>query len=88
MTLNLIADRKVNGKIYPALAQTQGCDFDRCWPYTVPLRLYEYCIQHSVPLNIYSINDFPTKSFYPIGLGFFKFSIDVLPVYCERVATR
>ena len=55
MTLHLIADRVVNGKIYPALAQTQEGDFDHCWPYTVPLRLQEYCIKHSVELNIISI---------------------------------
>jgi len=76
MPLNLIADRTVNGKIHPALIQTHDCNFDRCWPYTVPLRLHTYCIQHGVPLYIYSINDFPPKSFYPIGLGFFEFSID------------
>jgi len=87
MTLNLILDQKVNGKIYPALAQTQGRNFDRCWPYTVPLRLHEYCIQHGVPLNIYGINDFPTKSFFPIGLGFFEFTIDYFELLPKDVFT-
>ena len=77
MSLNLIVDRIVNGKIYPAFAQTQNSNFDSHYPYTVPLRLQEYCVKHSVPLNIYHVEDhFPTNSFYPVGLGFFNFSID------------
>jgi hypothetical protein len=76
MHLNLIVDRIVNGKIYPALAKTNG-DFDRQYPYTIPLRLQEYCIEHSVPLNIYHVEDhFPANSFYPVGIGFFDFAID------------
>ena len=77
MTLNLIVDRIVNGKIYPAFAQTQNSNFDCHYPYTVPLRLQEYCVEHGVPLNIYHVEDhFPTNSFYPVGIGFFDFSID------------
>ena len=77
MTLNLIADRVVNNKIYPALAQTQDCDFDQHYPYTVPLRLQEYCVEHGITLNVYHIEDhFPSNSFYPVGIGFFDFSID------------
>jgi len=88
MTLNLIADRKVNGKIYPALAQTQGCDFDRCWPYTVPLRLQEYCVEHGVRLNITDINsEWPADAFYPVGLGFFDFGIDYFELMPERIRT-
>ena len=79
MTLNLIADRIVNGKIYPALAQTQNNDFDCYYPYTIPLRLREYCIEHNVPLNIYGVDDqLPARTFYPIGVGFFDFSIDYI----------
>jgi hypothetical protein len=70
-------DRIVNGKIYPAFAQTQNSNFDCHYPYTVPLRLQEYCVEHGVPLNIYYVEDhFPTNSFYPVGIGFFDFSID------------
>ena len=84
MHLHLIADRVVKGRIYPALARhqaepyTQGWrEFQQHWPYTTPLRLQEYCDYHGVTLNIYSIEDkFPTNTFYPVGLGFFNFSID------------
>jgi hypothetical protein len=80
MHLNLIVDRIVNGKIYPALAKTNG-DFDRQYPYTIPLRLQEYCVEHSVPLNIYHVEDhFPANSFYPVGIGFFDFAIDYFAI--------
>jgi hypothetical protein len=89
MTLNLIADHVVNGKIYPALAQTHSLDFDRHYPYTVPLRLQEYCAQHQVPLTVYSIEEqFPPNTFYPIGIGFFDFSIDYFDLLPVQVYNR
>ena len=81
MHLNLIVDRIVNGKIYPALTKTQNDDFDRYYPYTIPLRLQEYCVEHNIPLNIYHVDDhFPSDSFYPVGIGFFDFSIDYFEI--------
>ena len=86
MTLNLIADRIVNGKIYPALAQTQGQDFDQHYPYTVPLRLQEYCVEHDVKLNILDIDsEWPDNAFYAVGLGFFDFDIDYFELMPERI---
>jgi len=89
MTLNLIADQVVKGKIYPALAQVPGRDLDRHYPYTVPLRLQEYCIEHGVSLTIYSIEEqFPANTFYPIGIGFFDFSIDYINLLPIKVRDR
>ena len=89
MHLNLIADQIIKGKIYPALAKTQNGDFDRQYPYTIPLRLQEYCVQHCVPLTIYSIEEqFPLNTFYPIGIGFFDFSIDYINLLPYRVRDR
>ena len=89
MHLNLIVDRIVNGKIYPALAKTQNGDFDRQYPYTIPLRLQEYCIEHSVPLNIYHVEDhFPADSFYPVGIGFFDFSIDYFELMSSELRKK
>ena len=86
MTLNLIADRIVNGKIYPALAQTLGRDFDQHYPYTVPLRLQEYCVEHDVKLNILDIDsEWPDNAFYAVGLGFFDFDIDYFELMPERI---
>ena len=86
MHLNLIADQIINGKIYPALAQTQDCDFDQHYPYTVPLRLQEYCVKHDVELNILDFNsEWPSDAFYPVGLGFFDFGIDYFELMPERI---
>jgi hypothetical protein len=84
MTLNLIANRVVKGQLYPALTQHEARPYTQTWrefgshyPYTVPVRLQEYCDHHGVKLNIFSIGDsFPADSFYTIGLAFFNFQID------------
>jgi len=84
MALNLVADKTLRGKIYPALTRheawpyTQGWrEFGNHWPYTIPVRLQEYCDHHDIALNIYSTTDsFPTDAFYPVGLAFFDFGID------------
>jgi hypothetical protein len=84
MTLNLVADQIVRGKIYPALTQHQAHpytpewrQFGQYWPYTTPLRLQEYCQEHAVKINICTISDpMPDRAFYPIGIGFFNFEID------------
>jgi hypothetical protein len=96
MTLNLIADQIVNGKIYPALAQHQALphtqawrEFGQHWPYTIPVRLQEYCDYHAVELNVLSMNDhWPNEAFYPIGIGFFDFAIDYFALLPDRVMTE
>lgn len=93
MTLNLIADKTIKGKIYPALARhearpyTQSWrEFGQHWPFTIPLRLQEYCDHHNVTLNIVSMDaEWPTDALYPVGLGFFDFSIDYFELMPERV---
>jgi hypothetical protein len=84
MTLNLVADRLVKARLYPTLTKHEARPYTQAWkdfgqhyPYTVPLRLQEYCDHHEVKLNIFSISDsFPADSFYTIGLAFFNFEID------------
>lgn len=96
MALNLVADKVIKGKIYPALAKhearpyTQSWrEFGQHWPFTTPLRFQEYCEHHAVPLNIFSIDDeLPEKTFYPIGLGFFDFEIDYISLLPARVFER
>lgn len=96
MALNLVADKTMKGRIYPALAKhearpyTQGWrEFGQHWPFTIPLRLQEYCEAHSIPLNILNIEDpLPPKAFYPIGIGFFDFEIDYIELLPARVLER
>lgn len=96
MTLNLVADKTIKGRIYPALAKHEARpytqpwrEFGQHWPYTIPLRLQEYCDAHEVKLNIFSIEDtLPPKTFYPVGIGFFDFDIDYISLLPERVLQR
>jgi hypothetical protein len=97
MTLNLVADQIVKGRIYPALAQWEARPYTQSWrefgshyPYTVPFRPQEYCEHHGVKINIYQANDdLPSNCYYPIGLGFFDFDIDYFGLIgaalCERI---
>ena len=96
MALNLVVDKTVRGRIYPALARhraepyTQSWrEFEQHWPNTVPFRPQEYCEYHGIPLNIYHISDaFPPDCFYPIGLGFFNFEIDYFELLPAQVFTE
>jgi hypothetical protein len=93
MSLNLIADQVIKGRIYPALARHQAQpytqawrEFGQHWPNTIPLRLQEYCDHHGVKLNIYNIQDqLPSNTFYPVGLGFFDFSIDYFELMSSEI---
>lgn len=96
MTLNLVADKTIKGRIYPALTKHEARpytqpwrEFGQHWPFTIPLRLQEYCDAHEVKLNIFSIEDtLPPKTFYPVGIGFFDFDIDYLELVPARVMER
>ena len=95
MKLNLVADHVVKGRIYPSLAQHQARPYTQGWrefgshfPYTVPLRLQEYCDHHQVEIGIHSITDqLPSNTFYPVGLGFFDFGIDYFTLLSSAVFT-
>lgn len=93
MSLNLIADQIVKGRIYPALTQYQAepytqawREFGKHWPYTIPFRLQEYCNHHGVKLNIIDVDsEWPADAFYPVGVGFFDFGIDYFALMPERI---
>jgi hypothetical protein len=93
MTLTLIADKILKGRIYPAFAQHEGRPYTQSWrefgshyPYTIPLRLQEYCEHHAVKLNIVDLTGtWPADAFYPVGLGFFNFEIDYFELMPDRV---
>jgi hypothetical protein len=95
MELNLLADSVVKGRIYPALAQHQARPYTQAWrefglhfPYTIPLRLQEYCDHHDVKINIHQIRKgLPDNTFYPVGLSFFDFGIDYFTLLPAEVFT-
>ena len=99
LSFNFVVDRMVHDKIYPHLAEwsaepytPEWRQFGSKWPYTTPLRIQEYCKLHEVPINTYSVEDFPDGSFYPIAIGFFDFTIDyfdlLLPAVHAAVASN
>ena len=95
MKLNLVADRIVKDKLYPAFARHQAepytqswREFHSHWPNTVPLRLQEYFYHHGVAVDLYTVDQpYPVDSFYPIALGWFNFELDylsLLPQTCVQ----
>lgn len=84
MTLNLVADRTIKGRVYPAFAEWQGRpfhpswrEFDQHWPWTIPFRLEEYARSYGIDINVYASDmPVPDNTWYPIALGFFSFDID------------
>lgn len=90
MTLNLTVDRVIKNRMYPALSPwearpyTQAWrEFGQHWPYTVPVRLQEYCDYHGVKLHINQSTD--QLQFYPVGLAFFDFAIDYISLIPPHV---
>ena len=94
LNFNFVVDRMVHDKIYPHLAAwsaepytPEWRQFGSHWPYTTPLRIQEYCKLHEVPINTYSVEDFPPGSFYPVAIGFFNFDIDYFDLLAQPVFT-
>jgi hypothetical protein len=91
LKFNFVADSVVKGRIYPALSRhharpytTLWREFGQHWPYTIPVRLQEYCDRHGVPIGLYKPTDvLPLNTYYPVGLAFFDFEID----YFELIDT-
>ena len=95
MELNLLADQVIKGKIYPGLTRHSARPYTPEWrtfgnhfPFTIPLRLQEYCDQHQVKINIHHMhNNLPANTFYSVGLGFFDFGIDYFTLLPAEVFT-
>ena len=96
MELNLVSDREpIKGHIYPALARHHARPYTPAWrefgahfPFTIPLRLQEYCNHHSVKINIHHMHsNLPAGTFYPVGLSFFNFAIDYFSLLPTEVFT-
>lgn len=96
MQLNLIVDRVVKGKIYPALARFQAepftpgwRQFNQHWPHTVPLRLQEYFETHGPGIAVFDMQDsVPAMTFYAIGLSWFDFGIDYFDLVPRIISER
>jgi hypothetical protein len=87
-----VCDRIVRGKAYPALTTHQAEPYTQQWkrfiehsPRTVPLELLEYCDQHGVEYKLYTIEEYPTNSYYAIHLGWFDFSVDYIGLLPDAI---
>lgn len=84
---NFVFDREVNGQPWPNLAAgTEYAGMGDEYPWIVPLRLLYYAKDHDYPVNIYYIGQLlPNNSYYPVGIGFFDYSIDYFSMMSEQV---
>ena len=84
---NFVFDRAVEGQPWPNLAP--GTTFDNMgdeYPWIVPLRLLFYAEDHNYPVNIYYVGEtLPANSYYPVGIGFFDYSIDYFGMMSDQV---
>ena len=93
MSFKFVTDRIVRDRAYPAFAQhsakpytPEWREFAHRWPYTVPVELIEHCRTHNYPYELYTVDqDFPAECYYPIGLGFFDFTIDYFDLLSRPV---
>lgn len=90
---DFVVDRCIKGRIYPAFAQHQAepytqswREFDQHWPYTVPLRLQEYCDSHGCSIVLHNLESDTRAWFYPIALGWFDFDIDYFALLASPTA--
>ena len=81
---NFVFDRCEQGR--PVANLTNGSASDTVYPYITPLRLLYYVRDHDYPTQIFHIDqELPQNCFYPVGLGFFDFSIDYFSLMSRRV---
>ena len=96
MVLNLVADQLIKGRCYPALTTHQARPYTQAWrefglhyPYTIPVRLQEYCDHHGVQTQLYNTQDaLPDFAYYPVGLAFFDFGIDYFELMTPLLRKR
>ena len=88
---NFVFDRSVHGRPYPNLApefdvRTGYAGIGDTYPWIVPVRLWYYAQDHGYPINVsYLSETIPDQAWYPVGLGFFDFSIDYFAMMSDRV---
>lgn len=62
--------------------------FDSHWPRTVPLRLTMYLDSAHIEYGVYTVNDAPAGSWYPIAFSWFDFTCDYFSMLSMDLVTR
>lgn len=78
-----------NLAIWPAVPFTpEWSQFDAHWPRTVPLRLTMYLDAAHIEYGVYTIEDAPTGSWYPIAFSWFDFTCDYFSMLSPELKLR
>jgi hypothetical protein len=80
---------------YPNLATwpavpytTEWSQFDAHWPRTVPLRLTMYLDAAHIEYSVYTVEDAPAGSWYPIAFSWFDFTCDYFSMLSIELKQR
>jgi len=89
-----VFDRRNDSRPYPNLAPMQDNPHDSysgmgdTYPYIVPCRLLYYAHDHQYPIEIhYTDQPIPTNAYYPVGIGWFDFSLDYFALMSAEIRT-
>lgn len=91
MAFNFVFDRSEHGRPYPNLAPPMDASngyhgMGDTYPWIIPCRLLYYCYDHRYPIGISYIDQaIPANSYYPVGIGWFDFSIDYFALMSATV---
>lgn len=91
MVFNFVFDRQELGRPYPNLAPPMDSSngyhgMGDTYPWIIPFRLWYYCQDHNYPCNIIYVDQpIPEESYYPVGIGWFDFSIDYFALMSDQV---
>jgi hypothetical protein len=89
--LNFCFDHLTSADLgYPNLAKLNlaSNEFDTTWPRTLPVRLFSYFPQMGIPTNVWTIDQAPNGSWYPVGLAWHDFDCDYLALVPPRTYQR
>ena len=92
--LTLAFDRMIGSHGHPNLAEFSAMpytpewrQFDRHWPYVVPLRLTMYLDQAGIPYQCQSV-DQAESAWYPVCISWFDFNIDYIDLIPESTKLK
>ena len=95
MIFNFVYDRFIDdASPYPNLAPltdiSQGTEqLELEWPRIIPVRLLDYCDQHQYPYQLHTVDSvYPATAWYPVGIGWFDYSIDYFGLMTDQVLDR
>ena len=92
---NIVSDRLVADRAYPALAQFEArpgspewSEFVKHWPWTVPGELIDHCQEAGYPVNLYTTtDDYPQHSYYLVAIGWWDHTVDYFSLMSDAVLT-